>query len=166
MRRISWGIQIRMQDMKSFLTPDLPPPAPQTRLLGPDPPGGIFFFKTPTHICVCSNRSARRGDHLEVCMLGYRSLTPPRSPPRAPPNRVQKVTGGCFGQGLSLSTPLFRPTTGRLADSVGPFGCTPGAWPIVVPARASIPVSRPYRPGATTQPTGVACGQGGGGRRG
>ena len=55
-----WGIQICMQNMNFFLTPDLPHPAPPTWLLGPDPPEGNFFFKKPD-MCVFKMTSATRG---------------------------------------------------------------------------------------------------------
>ena len=51
MLRVSSAIQICMQNMKKFLTLDLPYPAPQTWLLRPYPLGGNFFFKNPTYVC-------------------------------------------------------------------------------------------------------------------
>ena len=51
-----WGIQICMQNMTNFLTH----PAPQTCLLGTDPPRGNNFFQNP-HICVFKLISATGG---------------------------------------------------------------------------------------------------------
>ena len=56
MRRMLWGIQICLQDIKIFLAPDLPSPSrPPPRLLGPDPPKGYMSFflfgKAPTSVC-------------------------------------------------------------------------------------------------------------------
>ena len=51
MLRILWGIQICMQNMNFFLTPDLPHPAPQNLGAGTGPQGTNLFFKNPTYVC-------------------------------------------------------------------------------------------------------------------
>ena len=49
-----------MQKIKLLPTPDLPHPAPETWLLGPDPPGGKIFLQKP-HTCVFKMISATKG---------------------------------------------------------------------------------------------------------
>ena len=82
--------------------------------------GNFFLTKIFYPSCDCSKRSARHGDHFEVCMLGYppppppevRGLVPtPPPPPRTPaadrpthlppPSRPQKFSHPAGGQYLN-----------------------------------------------------------------
>ena len=78
-------------------------------LLGPDPPGGKFFFKNP-HICVFSMTSATRGQ-FEGCILGYPGPQPGCPPPPTPPSPLsggQKYLEGVDVTWLHLGAPVVQ----------------------------------------------------------
>ena len=102
-----WRIQICMQNMKknfsSLTSPPVPPPnqAPQTWLLGPDPPGGKFFSNKAPQMCV-QNDQCEEGIILRYGYPGPQPGSPPPPPPEpcTPPPFTRQMFKGCWGLGL------------------------------------------------------------------
>ena len=87
--KISWGIQICMQNMKNCSDPWTPPnPAPLTCLLGPDPYGVKFSFQK-LHICVLEMIGATRGSIWGMYVgVPRTSAQLPSQPPLPPEGRI------------------------------------------------------------------------------
>ena len=109
MHTTSWGMQICRQNSKKFSDPKPSPSSAPNWLLGPDLPGGKIFFSRTPKLCV-KKKSVRRGDHFEVCMLGYPGpiSAAPLSPPAPPPLQGAKMFRGCRRWGLHLGAPMVK----------------------------------------------------------